>query len=463
MNSKVFEAVMGMRWAILPEALEQIIAVVNRDFDPEALARSMHSDPEAMKLIGHDGAFNKQAVAAIPGDPLPGAERVRVRDGVAIISVIGPIFPRSNLFTRFSGGVSIAQTSLDFNIALESAAVDSILFNFDSPGGDITGVSEFSQMIYMAGCGGKKRKAILGYASGMMASAAYWIGSSVDELFVNTTSEVGSIGVVAGFTDQSQRDEKAGVKRIEVISSQSPKKRASPSTDTGRAEIQRVVDELADVFIAEVARNRKVETEDVANNFGEGGLIIGENTIKRKMADQVGSLEGVISLAVDRYKPKSNIFYGGTPMDAKEKKVEFTMTVEAVKEQSPEVYEQIKQSGFVAGADAERKRIQAIETIKAPGFEALIAENKFDPEATKESVASLVLEAQEKKRSDVAKALKEDGEEAANKTEGTESGSGEYADEDADRKSAVNAMVSGANSSPHRRVAPGMMSGSAVK
>jgi ClpP class serine protease len=447
-----------MHWAIHPEALEQIFKVLNRDFDPELLTQSMHGKAELKKYLDENGLYNGfSAIEALPGEPLPGAKLSKMRDGVAIIPLIGPIFPRANLFTEWSGGKSISQLSLDFNAALRSDQIHTILFNVDSPGGEITGVSEFAQMIFEAGCGRGGKKKIIAYVSGMAASAAYWISSGADEIVIGTTAELGSIGVVAGFVDRAKQDEKYGVQRIEVVSSQSPKKRSRPTTDEGRAEIQRVVDDLADVFIGEVAKMRKTEVETVLSKFGRGGLIIGENAVKAGMADRISSLESTIQMAIDEATPSAESLFagggnkkkkqtlnnGGKNMNGKEQQVEITMSVEAVKDTAPDVYAQIRQEGYDAGVGAERKRIQGIESIKAPGFETLIAENKFKPEATKESVASMILDAQEAKREKAQKDLEADAQEAAEQSQGMDSG--EHADADAEKAAAVGVMVEGAN------------------
>ena len=297
--SNLFDVAMSMRWAILPEALEQLFRVIDRDFKPEDLSRAMHGNELAMKYIGEDGKFKPEMLETIPGDPLPGTRNTKVRDGVAIIPIIGPIFPRANLFTEWSGAVNLSQVALDFNTALNSDTVHSIVIKFDTPGGQITGISEFAQMIFDAGCKRGKRKALFGFGEGLVASAGMWIASALDRLFITNTSALGSIGVAVAYLDTSKRDEARGVKEIEIISSQSPKKRANPTTDTGRAEIQRVVDDLADVFIKEVARFRDVTAEEVAEKFGEGGLIIGQKAIDRNMADELGSLESVIQFAID--------------------------------------------------------------------------------------------------------------------------------------------------------------------
>lgn len=87
------------------------------------------------------------------------------------------------------------------------------------------------------------------------------------------------------------------------------------------------------------------------------------------------------------------------------------MKIEELKAQHPELYKAVlgeghaagkaeglaegkaagiaegKLEGEKAGAEKERTRIQSIEAIAMPGAEKIIAENKFKPEATAESVA----------------------------------------------------------------------------
>ena len=53
--------------------------------------------------------------------------------------------------------------------------------------------------------------------------------------FVLNSLNSGSIGVVAGYRDTRARDERAGVKTIEFVSSQAPLKRPDLDTDEGNA------------------------------------------------------------------------------------------------------------------------------------------------------------------------------------------------------------------------------------
>lgn len=100
---------------------------------------------------------------------------------------------------------------------------------------------------------------------------------------------MGSIGVVSMF----EKDDED--KTIEIVSSQSPNKRPDINTDEGRAKIQARVDELAEVFIAKVARNRGITVVDVVKNFGVGDVSVGKSAVRSGLADGLASFEGIIA------------------------------------------------------------------------------------------------------------------------------------------------------------------------
>jgi ClpP class serine protease len=199
-----------------------------------------------------------------------------------VIPVYGPIFPRANLFTEISGATSIDMLTAAFREARADKDVAAIVLDIDSPGGAVTGVSEFAAMVRAS------TKPVIAYASGMMASAAYWIGSAAHSIAVADTSWVGSIGVASMY----YVDDDDGV--IEVVSTQSPLKRPDIRSDEGRAIAQRHVDELADVFISAVATYRGVTSEFVTANFGRGDVLIGGAAQRMGMVDAVATFENLV-------------------------------------------------------------------------------------------------------------------------------------------------------------------------
>src|SRR5262249_42337824 len=161
--------------------------------------------------------------------------------------------------TAISGGASVDALARDFNQALNDPSIRAIVLNVDSPGGEVTGISELAEMIFAA----RPRKRVVAYVGGMGASAAYWIASAATEIIADATALVGSIGIVAAVPNP----EKRSARDVEFVSSQSPRKRPNPNTESGKSQIQVMVDDLAAVFISAVAKYRAVSANTVLEKF----------------------------------------------------------------------------------------------------------------------------------------------------------------------------------------------------
>ena len=112
---RALELAASRPWLMLPEALDTLMAVADRQGDPEALEARL-------------------------GRPLDNTRAVSLRDGVAVIPVTGPIMRYANLFTRISGATSTQELATDLQAAIDDPKVRSILLNVDSPGGEANGV-----------------------------------------------------------------------------------------------------------------------------------------------------------------------------------------------------------------------------------------------------------------------------------------------------------------------------------
>ena len=123
---------------------------------------------------------------------------------------------------------------------------------------------------------------------------------------MSPTAILGSVGTVIGVTDDSARDAAQGIRSIEFVSSQSPKKRLDPFSEDrseraeAHSEIQIVVDDIAQVFVESAARNMGVSVDHVLSEFGQGGVLVGQRAVEVGMAHSVGTLEDVISQMQDR-------------------------------------------------------------------------------------------------------------------------------------------------------------------
>jgi len=261
-KGRAYDFVISVPWAIREGKLHEILAIAAREGD------------------------GVEALRAKLGRPLDNAQNVENRDGVALIPITGPIFPRANLFTEMSGATSIEMVAQDFNTALAAPSVKAIILNIDSPGGQVNGINEFANMVYNA----RGVKPIGAYIRSEGASAAYWIASAADEIVADPTAILGSIGVVAVLPDPGKR-----AKDLTFVSANAPNKRLDPQTNAGAAAVQKEIDAIEAVFVSSVARNRGISAETVMSDFGAGGVETGQAAVDAGLADRLGSLESMIA------------------------------------------------------------------------------------------------------------------------------------------------------------------------
>ncbi|MBU1045487.1 MAG: signal peptide peptidase SppA, partial [Candidatus Omnitrophica bacterium] len=218
-----------------------------------------------------------------------------LRDEVAIIPITGPISKRETFYSHFFNASAVSVLTEIINDALADPDVSAIVLDIDSPGGTVAGTEAFSDLIH----GAREVKPIVSFANGMMASAAYWIGSAADQVIVERTADVGSIGVVMVHYDLSENDKQYGVKRT-VLSAGKYKalgNSAEPLSDLARQVFQSELNYIYQQFVATVARNRNTNAETVLRNMADGRIFIGQQAVVAGLADRIGTLEDAIELA----------------------------------------------------------------------------------------------------------------------------------------------------------------------
>ena len=354
-------------------------------------------------------AISKESLSTRSEKPLNNSRSVSIRDGTAIIPVHGVITARTTLFSLFAGGTSLEDLAKDFSEALNNNEVTSILLDIDSPGGVAVGPYEMAEMIFK----GRSKKPIYSYIGRNGSSAAYWLASATEKIFVNPSALVGSIGVVTTIPVQEQPD-MDGYKNIEIVSSNAGHKRPDPKTKEGLAEIRRELDDLESTFIESIAKYRSITPEIIKADFGGGGVVIGKEAVKRNMADALGTYEEVLGLLNQQ---NQSITINNQIMSNKENQTNADIskkeiTADYIKKEFPdvtkdiiqEVSEDIKKSAFNEGVEAgkkqERDRILAIESAALPGHEDLIEEAKKDGSITAEKLALKIIAAEKNKASD---------------------------------------------------------------
>lgn len=265
--------VVNAPWAITPDKLREIQTIYT------AHLRGEKSDIEAIEAKLGRPLTNERAPYTLT-------------DGVAVITIDGVIAKRMNLFTQISGGISTELVTQDLRAALVDPAVNGIILSIDSPGGTVDGTQNLSDQILAA----RRVKPIVALASGVMASAAYWIGSAASAVFISDqTTITGSIGVVTSHVDMSRAEEQKGVKTTEIYAGKFKRIASSysPLSSDGRDSIQEQVDYLYSIFVGDVARNRGVSVEAVLQTMADGRVFTGRQGIDAGLVDGVATLAGL--------------------------------------------------------------------------------------------------------------------------------------------------------------------------
>jgi signal peptide peptidase SppA len=210
------------------------------------------------------------------------------QDGIALIEVSGPMTKYPTSLQALLGGTSTLRTRDALRAAARDPEVLGVMLVIDSPGGTVSGSFDLGEDVAKVA----ERKPVHAYAWDLMASAALLAGVGARKVWANTNAEVGSIGVYSVVEDTSGVYDKAGVK-VHVISSAPPIKGAGVDgtqvTPEQLAEWKRRVDDLAQLFVADVAKRRRMPKEKAQ------ALATGQVWVADK-ARELGLIDGVLSL-----------------------------------------------------------------------------------------------------------------------------------------------------------------------
>lgn len=270
----VLRAFLSMHWAMTPEAM-----------------RLCH------RILTRQGA-GPEAVAAELGHPLENSWTASVRDGIAYIPVVGPMIRYANSFKAISGATSYETIARDLRAALVDGSVRGIVLNLDTPGGELSGCLDVAEQIRQA----DERKPVYALASGTCASAGYALAAATRRIVGNPSSITGSLGVCLAIEDDTEAKREAGIRDIEIVSSQSPYKNLDPSTDEGRAALQLVVNDLATVYGGAIARYRGLSDGEVFERYGAGRVIVGEKALAAGLIDEIAYSEDFHAALVDELR-----------------------------------------------------------------------------------------------------------------------------------------------------------------
>lgn len=135
-----------------------------------------------------------------------GPKPMMIKSGdLAIIPVKGVIGSGLTELEKMMGATDVEDIQEMLEDAERDPGVETIIFDFDTPGGTVTGVPEMAARIRAC------KKRTVGWTCKQSCSAGMWLMSQCDEVFVSPSSVVGSIGVYIPIYDMKAAYAEEGI------------------------------------------------------------------------------------------------------------------------------------------------------------------------------------------------------------------------------------------------------------
>jgi protease-4 len=181
-----------------------------------------------------------------------------------------------------------------------SRATRAVIVHVDSPGGTTAGAEELYEALRRVAA----QKPTVVVVDGMAASGGYMAAMAADHIVTQSTSLVGSIGVLFQFPNLTDLLKTIGVKVEEIKSS--PLKAApnglEPTSPEARAAIEALVLDSYAWFKGMVQDRRNLEGSAL-DRVTDGRVFTGRQAIELKLADEIGREQE----AIDWLAKTSNI------------------------------------------------------------------------------------------------------------------------------------------------------------
>ncbi|MEL6796910.1 MAG: signal peptide peptidase SppA [Planctomycetota bacterium] len=220
---------------------------------------------------------------------------------IAVVHIDGAIVDGDSVEGGLFGSSSVGSRTIRriCKTLKDDDDIKGVVVRIDSPGGSATA----SEVIWQALTELREEKPVYISVGSMAASGGYYIAVAGDEIFVNPSSIVGSIGVVGGKLAISGMYDKLRINTVgRARGPRAAMFSSSPWTAEERAFVRERITDTYNLFTDRVSAGRDgIELDKTA----EGRLFTGTNAIDLNMADEIGSLSDTIAALADELDLRS--------------------------------------------------------------------------------------------------------------------------------------------------------------
>lgn len=216
------------------------------------------------------------------------------KPGVAVVKLYGVIQTSSDQ-SVFGPQRGADSTVAQLKKLGKNKNVKAVVLRINSPGGTVGASQEvYSELLKLK----KKGIKIVASMADVCASGGVYAAVAADKILANKGTITGSVGVIFSVSNFKQLMEKVGMRSYSIRSGKF-KDIGSYSRDMTAEEkvlLQEIVDSTYQQFLSAVVEGRGLEEEDV-KKWADGRIFNGEQALKNKLVDQLGTFEDAIELA----------------------------------------------------------------------------------------------------------------------------------------------------------------------
>lgn len=237
-----------------------------------------------------------QPTAAVydPNAQQPAPRLFSKQGSVGVITIQGSLVNSSSWANEYLNRAGYPEIRDALIHAASNPDIKAIALDIKSGGGAVSGVSDTADLISTIDA---QVKPVYAYSDGMIASAAYWLGSSARSLDIGKVAEAGSIGVLVVHQENSKMLEEAGITTTVIRSGKFKAQGLSVEalSALGKETLQAQVDHLNEMFVAHVADARGATAAQVEAKMGQGRVFIGQQAVDAGLADSVSNFDAFMS------------------------------------------------------------------------------------------------------------------------------------------------------------------------
>ena len=196
---------------------------------------------------------------------------------------------------RFNKGMDLAGQQDILKKAFSIKKVKYVAISINSPGG--SPVQSHLIYSYIRQLADKKKIKVLIFAEDVAASGGYLISCAGDEIYANSSSIIGSIGVISASFGFKELIKKMGIER-RIYTAGKNKSTLDPFVDEKEEDVKRLKDiqlELHADFIkvVETSRGKKLKDPE-KNNIFTGEFWTGASALKLGLIDGIGNADQIL-------------------------------------------------------------------------------------------------------------------------------------------------------------------------